>query len=112
MAGYSQTPLLKKLGMRAGMSVYIFQPPDHYWQELDPLPENVTILKTLRPDLDFIHLFAADQKTLFRELPKAKKNLAPDGMLWISWPKKSSGEPTDLDEKSSAKAGLTPASST
>ena len=106
MAGYSQTPLLKKLGMRAGMSVYIFQPPDHYWQELDPLPENVTILKTLRPDLDFIHLFAADQKTLFRELPKAKKNLAPDGMLWISWPKKSSGEPTDLDEKIIRESGL------
>jgi len=106
MAGYSQTPLLKKLGIRSGMSLYVSHAPDHYWRELSPLPDNVAIFKTLQSDVDFIHLFAADQKTLFKELPKATRNLAVDGMLWISWPKKASGRQTDLDEKITRESGL------
>lgn len=106
MPGYSQTPLIKKLGIKSGMSLYVLQAPGDYWQELGPLPGDVTNLKTFRSDLDFIHLFVADQKTLFKELPKAKKNLATDGMLWISWPKKSSKKPTDLDEKIIRESGL------
>lgn len=106
MSGYSQTPLLKKLGIRQGMLLYVLHAPEQYWQELSPLPDDVTILKTLRTDLDFIHLFVADQKTLFKELPRAKKHLATGGMLWISWPKKSSKKPTDLDEKIIRESGL------
>jgi hypothetical protein len=98
MAGYSGTPLQKKLGLKPGFQVYVFQSPPEYFNWLAPPPENLTIEQKLTGEFDFIHLFVKDQTTFETNFKKAKKFLKKDGMLWISWPKKSSKVETDLDE--------------
>jgi hypothetical protein len=98
MAGYSQTPLVRKLGIKAGQSVLVVNAPKNFLaQELQPLPENVRLTPAQQgKELDFIMLFVDSAKTLKKELSKLKQKLAPDGILWVSWPKKSSGVATDL----------------
>lgn len=98
MAGYSGTPLVKKLGIKTGAAIFTYQEPGEYYDWVAPLPENVKVKNQLAGELDFIHLFVKDQKTFEREFLKSKKYLKKDGQLWISWPKKSSKVPTDLDE--------------
>lgn len=98
MSGYSGTPLVKKLGIKAGQRVAIVNTPKNFLvQELQPLPENVTVVPaTARGKFVFIMLFVSSAKALQKELPKLKKKLTRDGILWVSWPKKSSGVETDL----------------
>jgi hypothetical protein len=98
MAGYSQTPLVKKLGIKAGQRVLVVNAPKNFLtQELQPLPEKVRLTTIpARKQLDFIMLFVNNAKALRKELPKLKQKLASDGILWVSWPKKSSGVETDL----------------
>ena len=98
MAGYSGTPLVKKLGIKPGTAVFIQEPPKAYFEWLHPLPENVAVKARLAGELDFVHLFVKDRKTFQNSFSKAKKFLKKDAMIWISWPKKSSGVATDLDE--------------
>ena len=96
MAGYSQTPLLKKLGIKPGYVCSVIHEPDAYWDWLSPLPEAVKVTKT--GTADFIHLFVKDQTSFQKYFLPSKKRMNKEGMLWISWPKKSSKVPTDLDE--------------
>jgi hypothetical protein len=108
MAGYSQTPLVKKLGIKAGQSVLVVNAPKNFLaQELQPLPENVR-LTPAQPgkQLDFIMLFVDSAKTLQKELPKLKQKLAHDGILWVSWPKKNSSVETDLSFAIVQRTGL------
>jgi hypothetical protein len=98
MAGYSGTPLQKKLGIKPGMRMFVSQPPELYFDWINPLPDNVTVNQKLVKDIDFVHLFVRDQKSFKAAFQQAKKHLDKAGMLWISWPKKSSKVPTDLDE--------------
>jgi hypothetical protein len=98
MAGYSGTPLVKKLGIKSGSAIHVVQPPADYFDLLHPLPEDLSIKSKLSGELDFIHLFVKDQKNFQQGFTKSKKFLKKDGMLWVSWPKKSSKVPTDLDE--------------
>lgn len=98
MAGYSGTPLQKKLGIKGGLSVFILQPPDSYFDWISPLPPDVKIKSKLVGEVDFIHLFVREQKIFSKEFIRCKKQLRKDGMMWISWPKKASNVPTDLDE--------------
>jgi hypothetical protein len=107
MAGYSGTPLTKKLGFKEGFRVGMVNPPQGFQSELSPLPNNVKIMvgHLLKP-LDLILLFADSQKTLKREFPKLALKLAGNGMLWIAWPKKASGVVTDLSENSVRQIGL------
>jgi len=98
MAGYSATPLVRKLGIRPSSVAYIYQPPVGYFEWLSPLPEAVEVKKRLAGKLDFIHLFVRDRKTFEKEFTKGRKVLKDDGMLWVSWPKRSSKVETDLDE--------------
>jgi hypothetical protein len=98
LAGYSQTPLLKKLGIKAGASYYIYDAPFTYFTDLGDLPDGVVKKLKLVGRLDFVHLFVKESK-LFQDLfISAKQCLAEDGMIWISWPKKSSKVQTDLNE--------------
>lgn len=98
MTGYSGTPLQKKLGIKEGASVFIVDPPESYFDWISPLPPHVQVKTRLAGEVDFLHLFAKDQKVFSKEFLRLKKYLKKEGMLWVSWPKKSSKVTTDLDE--------------
>lgn len=95
-AGYSGTPLAKKLGIKEGFDVYLANRPDHYFDLFSDLPEINLVIDPLKESVDFIHLFCT--KTVdFEELAlKMKPFLRMNGMLWVSWPKGSSEIETDL----------------
>ena len=95
MAGYSDTPLLKKLGIKVRYRLLVIGEPKGYWDWISPLPEGTRPGKT---NLDFVHLFVMEKKIYEKELLRLKKLIKPDGMIWVSWPKKSSGVVSDLDE--------------
>ncbi len=98
MAGYSGTPLAKKLGIKPGSRVLVRGAPADYDALLAPLPEGATVSSRLRPPVDIIHLFTKSRSDLESFLERAPQRIHPDGALWISWPKKASGVPTDVAE--------------
>lgn len=105
-AGYSGTPLVKKLGIKAGFRAAIINPPEDYEETLGPLPPGVTRLRHLEAGLDFIQFFTSQQAELEAHFDELKGALAQNGMLWISWPKKSSPIPSDLNENIIREIGL------
>jgi hypothetical protein len=104
-AGYSATPLYKKLGIKPGQTAWFSGAPDGYDSELLKAGAFQTA-KKLAKDLDFLHFFTSSRAELSRELPKLRGSLKVNGMIWISWPKKSSGVATDLDENIVRDLGL------
>lgn len=96
-AGYSGTPLPKKLGIKPGSRVILLDAPDGF--ALDPLPGRVSIRRRApgRP-ADVILAFHTDRARLERRLPSLRALMEPAGALWIAWPKKASKRPTDLTE--------------
>ncbi len=99
MAGYSGTPLAKKLGIGPGCTFLTRAAPDGYRDWLAPLPENVTfVTKPPKDGCDVVHLFVESRAAFERDLPKARQALATDGALWVSWYKKSAKIPTDMTE--------------
>lgn len=96
-AGYSPRPLIRKLGIKEGDRAVFCNEPDDFRESLGPLPEGARATTQLRGVKDYVHLFAENAKRLEGKLAAAVRVLDPDGMLWISWPKKSSGVATDLD---------------
>ena len=105
-AGYSGKPLVAKLGIKPGARVLIVGAPRGYRTTLGPLPAGVRLARGRTGPLDFIHVFARSAATLARSLPALKEALAQDGMLWVSWPKKTSGVATDVDENLVRHSGL------
>jgi len=95
MAGYSGTPLANKLGIKHGFRVRIINQPKHYWKLFSDLPE---VEETSRGSANFVHFFCTERKLLSKQLPKLMKQITRDGMIWVSWPKKSSGTKTDITE--------------
>jgi hypothetical protein len=107
MAGYSGTPLAKKLGFKEGTRAGLVNSPASFEKELDPLPYDVEIVVAQLPkQLDLIILFTDSQRTLKKEFGNLSRKLADNGMLWIAWPKNASGVATDLSENSVRKIGL------
>lgn len=98
MAGYSGTPLQKKLGIKPGSLMFVQNAPEEYFDWISPLPPDVVVKKSSTKELEFIHVFVTEQKVFKKSFLANKKNLKKDGMMWVSWPKKSSGIKTDLDE--------------
>lgn len=98
MAGYSGTPLYKKLGIKEGFRVRVKNAPDNYHQLIAPLPDNVLISTTIRSRIDLWHLFTKSRRELENQVPSAMKQITQDGMIWVSWPKKSSKVATDMTE--------------
>lgn len=92
-AGYSGTPLPKKLGIKDGASAAILNAPSGYAKSL-----GVKAAAELGSDLDFIQFFSKSRAELEKQLPRLRKAIKSDGMIWISWPKKSSKVPTDITE--------------
>ena len=105
MAGYSGTPLVKKLGIKPGSNIAFISAPSGYANELD-LPPDVTINSRSGKPLDFAQLFVKSEKELKKKFSEYAKRLHAAGMLWVSWPKKSSGVTTDLSENIVREIGL------
>ncbi len=97
-AGYSGTPLVKKLGLADGAVAFVKNEPARYWEWLSPLPARMIVRQRISPGITFAHLFVLSATAFRKEMLAAKKALTPNGMIWISWPKKASGVATDLDE--------------
>lgn len=98
MAGYSGTPLPRKLGIREGARVALLGAPEGAQALLEPLPAGAHLRTRAVGPLDVIVLFAPRRATLDRRFPAAQRALAIDGGLWVAWPKRASGRATDLDE--------------
>ena len=98
MAGYSGTPLAKKLGIKPGSRVLLAGAPSNYRELLEPLPDGVTFVPRLSESTDLVHFFSAKKAALAKALRAYRPKLAPAGVVWVSWPKKSANVPTDITE--------------
>jgi hypothetical protein len=98
MAGYSSRSLVEKLGIRPGTAVVVLDGPPDFPATLGPLPEGARIRQRLSQGAAFIHQFARMKDDLAAAFPRLAQALADDGMVWISWPKKTSKIATDLTE--------------
>jgi hypothetical protein len=96
MAGYSGTPLVKKLGIKPNDRIKIIAAPEDYWEWISPLPEG--LISTGTKNFNFIHLFVKQRKIFEKELLSLQKKITQDGMIWVSWPKKSAKLDSDMDE--------------
>ena len=105
-AGYSGTPLVKKLGLKPGITAAIINPPADYEATLGPLPKEIHLTDDPVERLDFCQLFCTWRSELQQHLLPLKARLNPAGMLWISWPKKAARVPGDLDENVIRVSGL------
>jgi hypothetical protein len=106
MAGYSGTPLPKKLGLKDGFSIALLNMPTDVKTELKEALAACRTGQANGKSLDFVHLFVKNQSDLKKDFSAWAKRLAPTGMLWVSWPKKTSGIASDLDENKIRQIGL------
>lgn len=106
MAGYSGTPLTKKLGIKEGSRVALINAPKDFESELGELPDNVQFIRRPTKSLDIIVFFVLTERALLRDFAKFAARLVANGMIWIAWPKKSSGVATDLIEQQVQRIGL------
>lgn len=109
MAGYSGTPLPKKLGIKEQSRIAFVNAPKDFQSYLDPLPLTAEVVK--RPSnspkpLDLVVLFVTSERGLTKDFAKLTEKLATNGMIWIAWPKKSSGVATDLSFERVQRIGL------
>lgn len=106
-AGYSGTPLVKKLGIKAGDRVALLHMPPAYHQTLGPLPEAVTLFDALDAgNFDFVQAFYTERLIFEHEFALLRDSITYQGMIWISWPKKAAKIPTDLNENLIREFGL------
>jgi hypothetical protein len=96
-AGYSGKPVWQKLGIGAGMRVYLGNAPDDYGALIGLDPGQIETVGA-RARFDLAHLFGDSAARLARDLTTLAARLPADGVLWVSWPKKSSGVATDISE--------------
>src|SRR5436190_3405242 len=98
MSGYSGTPLPKKLGIKEGGRVALVDAPESFEATLGALPDGVAVRTRLGGPLDVIVFFTTSRAKLERRMPKLRAALDPAGRLWVAWPKRASGVPTDVTE--------------
>src|SRR5450432_168708 len=99
MVGYSETPLWKKLGYKDGSAAFADGAPKNYVRLLT-LPKDVRVrwLAKAQPGVEFVHVFSTSAAELKAKLKAYRRSIAPHGVVWVSWPKKSSGVATDITE--------------
>jgi hypothetical protein len=98
MAGYSGTPLSKKLGIKPGLAVITINAPANYRRLVGTIPEDVTFSDRLKVGSSFVHVFSKKRSELAKRLSVLREKIADTGTVWVSWPKRSSGVPTDVTE--------------
>ena len=106
MAGYSSTPLAKKLGIKEGSRIGLLNAPKDFENALGKLPDRAEFVERLTKSLDIILFFVLTERALARDFARLATKLATNGMIWIAWPKKSSGVATDLSFDSVQRIGL------
>lgn len=97
-AGYSGTPLAKKLGIKEGSTVLGVNLPSNYLELVEPLPAGVTVINEPRPELDLIHLFTNSRDELLMGLSEYKNLIKQNGIIWVSWYKRAAKLPTEITE--------------
>lgn len=97
-AGYSGTPLAKKLGYRESSRVFVIGAPADYTVLVQPLPPGLVFEDRVSAGTDIVHLFVTEKAELARRLAALRKQLKPEASIWVSWPKKSSAVATTVDE--------------
>jgi hypothetical protein len=105
-AGYSGTPLPKKLGIKPGHRLGLIGAPADFDVTLGELPEDVAVRRRVRGPFDVVVAFFVERRALERRLDALRTTLDPAGGLWIAWPKRASGVPTDIDERVVRELGL------
>jgi hypothetical protein len=105
-AGYSGTPLPRKLGIRAGSRLLLIDPPAGFDALLGELPDDVERVAASAADVDVAVLFVLDHTSLHAQFDRLAKSLQPAGGLWVAWPKRSSGIESDLGESAVRELGL------
>ena len=98
MAGYSGTPLARKLGLKEGSTVLAINPPGNYRKLLEPIPAGVQFVSRVSTTTDLIHLFTTRQVELRKTLISLRTRIRPDAAIWVSWPKRTAKVPTDIIE--------------
>ena len=98
MAGYSSTPLAKKLGIKSNYKMRLINEPDYYFKLFNDMPEDIKILNDKKIKKNFIHLFVKNMNELKKNIIQIKNEIEQDGIIWISWHKKSSKISTDVTE--------------
>lgn len=98
MPGYSGTPLIQKLGWKAGARVYLLAPPAEYLEWLGPLAREMAFTARVPATPEAAHLFVTERRVLTATLERLRGRLAPSGVIWVSWPKKSAKVSTDITE--------------
>ena len=106
MAGYSETPLAKKLGIKENSQIALVGAPNNFRDELGPLPDGAAIVPQTRKSLDLILLFVTRKADLLNQFTVLAQRLPAAGIIWVAWPKKASGVPTDLNFDVVQKHGL------
>jgi hypothetical protein len=106
MAGYSGTPLVQKIGIKAGHRVVLRNHPASFAKDLGKLPEGAQSSDRLSGKANVVVYFTDKRAALEKDFAGLSEALVPDGMLWIGWPKKASGRPTDLTEDIVRRVGL------
>ncbi len=97
-AGYSGTPLAKKLGIRDGSRIVAIDAPKNYQSLLAPLPAGVQFATAVGSGVDVVHLFVTQKTELARQLKRLRKQLDAEASVWVSWPKQASKVPTSVTE--------------
>jgi hypothetical protein len=97
-AGYSGTPLVKKLGIKPGFKMGLINAPGNYFDLFTDLPPDITITNDVIIKKDIIHFFTKSEKEFIAMLPGLKNQIKPNGIIWVSWPKKASKVVTDITE--------------
>jgi hypothetical protein len=98
MAGYSGTPLAQKLGIKSETTVIVINEPDGYRKLLGKIPSDVKFSGRALNNSAFVHLFTRRRSELAKQLTRLRTKIADTGTLWVSWPKKTAGVPTDVTE--------------
>jgi len=105
-AGYSGTPLAKKLGIAAGSKLVLRHAPADYDKLVAPLPAGVQTGGRVTQATDLVHVFVTEKAVLQRELQALRKAIRPDAVVWVSWPKKAAKVPTDISEETIREVAL------
>ncbi|MBI4418920.1 MAG: DUF3052 domain-containing protein [Ignavibacteriales bacterium] len=97
-SGYSGTPLAKKLGIKNNFKIRLMNQPHHYFDLFTDMPPDVRIVKDSKTKKNLIHYFTTNVSELKADIKRLRDEIEENGMIWISWPKKSANIATDLDE--------------